>query len=143
MKLSEKQTEVLKFLADGGVLEHKWHGRKSYEMGGHGSLRWFIVSKPVLTNTVKSLRTMGLIHFSDIENGIWHKAKITYQGKKALKPQFDLIDWIIRSEGDGVEWEEYVDGFQYLVDSGLAWTFQGTYWREAMRLIESGDVIRK
>ena len=35
------------------------------------------------------------------------------------------------------EWEER-DAWQHLIDTGLAWSLQGCFGRQAMRLIEAG-----
>lgn len=54
----------------------------------------------------------------------------------------DLLDFILRYEsGDpDLTEEEFIDGFQALVDSGLAWELQGSYGRMAVALIEEGVV---
>lgn len=33
--------------------------------------------------------------------------------------------------------------WQYLVDSGLAWSLQGSFGRQAMRLIDAGEIHAK
>ena len=33
---------------------------------------------------------------------------------------------------------EYIESWQYLIDTGLAWSLQGSFGRQAMRLIEEG-----
>ena len=53
------------------------------------------------------------------------------------------LDFIMRYEGGECTEGEIVDGFQALVDSGLAWQLQGSYGRMAARLIEAGLVTRK
>lgn len=37
--------------------------------------------------------------------------------------------------------EEYVEAYQVLVNSGAAWTMEGAVGREAMALIESGQIM--
>lgn len=36
--------------------------------------------------------------------------------------------------------EEYLEAWQYLVDSGFAWRLQGWYGRTALALIEEGRI---
>ena len=56
--------------------------------------------------------------------------------------QSNLVDWIIAYEGGELGEEDTLTGFQYLVDSGQAWTLQGHYGRTAARLLDAG-LIRK
>lgn len=37
--------------------------------------------------------------------------------------------------------EQYIQGMQGLIDSGLAWRLEGSVGRSAMRLIESGQCV--
>jgi hypothetical protein len=53
-----------------------------------------------------------------------------------------MTDLIIRYEEVGLTEDETVELFQYLVDTGIAWTLQGFYGRQAMALIEMGLVTR-
>ncbi len=53
-------------------------------------------------------------------------------------PGFDLTAFVVAYEGGELSDEEVVTGFQYLIDSGLAWTLQGSYGRQAQNLIELG-----
>jgi hypothetical protein len=34
--------------------------------------------------------------------------------------------------------EQYIEAWQQLVDSGMAWKLQGSFGRQAMRMIEDG-----
>lgn len=52
----------------------------------------------------------------------------------------DLMDDIIRYETEGLEEDEFVEFFQRLVDTGLAWQLQGSYGRTAHDLIVQGVV---
>ena len=48
----------------------------------------------------------------------------------------DFINDVIKYEEGNMTIEEIISFFQYLVDSGIAWTLQGHYGRMAMHLIE-------
>ena len=53
-----------------------------------------------------------------------------------------MTDLMIRYEQTGLGEDETIELFQYLVDTGMAWTLQGFYGRQAMALIEMGLVTR-
>lgn len=53
------------------------------------------------------------------------------------KSEFDVLGFIIDFEsGDDMSKEEIIQGFQHLIDTGMAWTLQGFYGRIASELIE-------
>ena len=41
-------------------------------------------------------------------------------------------------DGEDATKEEYVEAWQHLIDTGLAWTLQGWFGRQATDLIEQG-----
>ena len=50
-----------------------------------------------------------------------------------------LVDDIIAYENGDMDWDRIVDLFQRLIDTGHAWTLQGSYGRMAKRLIDDGE----
>ena len=48
------------------------------------------------------------------------------------------IDQIRAYEAGKLDAEQTVALFQSLIDSGMAWTLQGHYWRTAMQMIRAG-----
>ena len=50
----------------------------------------------------------------------------------------DMVDKIMQYENGEMSEEELVEFFQMLIDSGMAWTLQGSYGRMAAQLIEAG-----
>jgi hypothetical protein len=55
---------------------------------------------------------------------------------------YDVVGAIIAYEGDELDEEDTVELFQYLVDTGMAWSLQGHYGRQATALIDYGYVTR-
>ena len=51
------------------------------------------------------------------------------------------FDQILAFENNELDDAQIVDLFQQLVDSGMAWTLQGSYGRTALALIEAGLVV--
>jgi hypothetical protein len=48
------------------------------------------------------------------------------------------LDKLIAFENGELDFDEVVDLFQNLIDTGLAWTLQGFYGRTAAQLIDDG-----
>lgn len=57
--------------------------------------------------------------------------------------EMDLTSRIIEYEDKLLTFDEMVELFQHLVDTGMAWTLQGHYGRTAQHLIDEGWVVRK
>jgi hypothetical protein len=56
-----------------------------------------------------------------------------------MSENFDLVGAIMDFESGAMETEkEVLDLFQHLVDTGMAWTLQGSYGRAAASLLEQG-----
>lgn len=51
-----------------------------------------------------------------------------------------LLGDVVRYEAGEMDCDEIVQFFQFLVDSGMAWTLQGSYGRQAARLIADGKI---
>ena len=52
----------------------------------------------------------------------------------------DVLDQIIAYETDELDDTETIELFQFLVDSGMAWTLQGSYGRQAQALLDAGMI---
>jgi hypothetical protein len=52
----------------------------------------------------------------------------------------NLVDKIMAYEGGSMNTVEVIEFFQELVDTGLAWSLQGSYARTAHELIDAGYV---
>ena len=57
--------------------------------------------------------------------------------------KFDSLNFIMSYEQGDLEEEEIIEGFQHLIDSGMAWSLQGHYGRTAVALIEAGLCQRR
>lgn len=51
--------------------------------------------------------------------------------------EHNLVDKVIRYEEGEMDFDEAVEFFQYLIDTGMAWTLQGSYGRMARDMIEA------
>lgn len=56
--------------------------------------------------------------------------------------EFDFIRSVMAFEDGTLDEDGVIELFQYLVDMGLAWRFQGMYGRMAHDLIEAGKVTQ-
>lgn len=54
---------------------------------------------------------------------------------------YDTLGGIMAYEGGEMDEDEVIIFFQHLVDTGMAWTLQGSYGRTAAALIRNGDVL--
>jgi len=48
------------------------------------------------------------------------------------------LDWILAFENGELDETALAEGFQILIDSGMAWRLQGFYGRTAKALIDAG-----
>jgi hypothetical protein len=56
--------------------------------------------------------------------------------------EFPVLTHVIDYENGDIEYEKFLVLFQYLVDTGLAWQFQGSYGRTAISLIDEGLISK-
>ena len=59
------------------------------------------------------------------------------QNQKQEK-EFDVVGFVMDFEGGMLDDDDIIKGFQYLIDTGMAWQLQGMYGRTAARLIDAG-----
>lgn len=58
-----------------------------------------------------------------------------------MKTAYDksrLVDDMMAYECGDLDKDDTIGMFQYLIDSGMAWSLQGAYGRQAKAMIESG-----
>lgn len=59
-----------------------------------------------------------------------------------MSKEFDTVAFLIAYEEGKVTNEEITVGFQHLIDTGLVRKLQGSYGRQAVRLIDEGHCTR-
>lgn len=55
----------------------------------------------------------------------------------------NVTDYIIAYEEGNIDRMHYYALFQYLLDSGMAWTLQGSYGRTTKALLDDGYLIKR
>ena len=79
----------------------------------------------------------------DTAHGSWTSRELgQHIAEEKMRP-YDVTGNIIAYESGELDEGETITLFQHLVDTGLAWTLQGSYGRMAHRLIEAGYVTMK
>lgn len=60
-----------------------------------------------------------------------------------MENKFDVVGFVMDYEGGEITEQETIEGFQQLINNGMAWTLQGHYGRMATALIEAGYCTQK
>ena len=60
-----------------------------------------------------------------------------------MQTKFDIANFVIEFEAGNLDDDQIIEGFQHLIDNGMAWTLQGAYGRMAKSLIDNGLCQRK
>jgi len=60
----------------------------------------------------------------------------------SITEEFPVLAHIIDYENGEIEDEKFLELFQYLVNTGLAWQLQGSYGRTAISLIDEGLISK-
>lgn len=68
---------------------------------------------------------------------------MTIQTAKAALTTYDCCAIIEGFDGEDHTEDEVIDAFQHLIDTGVVWTLQGFYGRNAARLIDLGLCHRR
>lgn len=57
--------------------------------------------------------------------------------------EYDYVGAIMAYEDGSLDEEGVLELFQYLVNTGLAWSLQGSYGRQAQGLLDAGLIVSK
>lgn len=60
-----------------------------------------------------------------------------------MKTNYELVGAIVAYESGEMNEEAVIELFQHLIDTGMAWSLQGSYGRTATALINAGLCHRK
>lgn len=60
-----------------------------------------------------------------------------------MSAKYDYVSAIMDYESGELDEDETVELFQHLVDTGMAWSLQGSYGRTAQAMINSGEVTTR
>lgn len=60
-----------------------------------------------------------------------------------MKTSYELVGAIVAYESGETNEEAVIELFQHLIDTGMAWSLQGSYGRTATALINAGLCHRK
>jgi hypothetical protein len=61
-----------------------------------------------------------------------------FERTPAVPTSIDVVHMMMAYETEGLNEDDLVVFFQYLIDTGLAWSLQGTYGRQAQTMIDLG-----
>lgn len=62
---------------------------------------------------------------------------------KTKEKSYDAVGQIMKYEEGALDESEVIELFQHLLDSGLIYSLQGTYQRQAQELLENGYIARR
>lgn len=123
-------------------MNHYYRERIKKEVRNAHKAGWGFVES--MTHTVNNLRLeTDEITSQEIESEAereWRKLTAGEGLTKSFNPknEFDVVGFVMAFEGGELEEKQIIEGFQHLINSGLAWSLQGSYGRMAQELIDKG-----
>lgn len=81
-----------------------------------------------------------------MDNGVQAPVRITWEAKMNERPIVDATNvsaFIIDFECGELSGDATIALFQYLLDSGLAWSLQGSYGRTTRELLNAGYLVKR